>query len=295
MQEHTEIHASKPLLNCAGKILDLSSPKVMGILNLAPNSFSPTGRITTVDEALKYAELIYKQGAAIIDVGGEATNPGVYPIATEQEELDRVIPVVEALAQALPIPISVDTSKPAVMKEAILKGAGFINDIRALLHPESLPIIAKTGVPVCLMHMVYPNGKSDPEATWLAEDPIQHIIKFLQERIDQCLAAGISKKQIVIDPGVGHGNFGKTQKQNLQIIHGLEQFKTLPYPLLLGVSQKTFLGEILQIPPKERLAGSLAAATIGVMKGASIIRAHDVKETVEAIKVTWEILFNAHA
>jgi dihydropteroate synthase len=264
----------------------------MGILNVTPNSFSQVGRFTVLDKALKHAERIISEGAAIIDIGGEPTNPGVHPIISEQEELDRVIPIVEAISHELPsLPISIDTSKPNVMKEAISKGASFINDVRALRHPASLDIIAKAGVPVCLMHMLHPDGKpSENSAPDMGDNPLPAIKAFLQARIEACLAAGISVNSIVIDPGIGHGSFGKTQRQNLQIMNQLDQFKDMPFPLLIGVSRKTFIGNIIEQPVEGRLHGSLAAAAIAVAKGAAIIRAHDVRETVEAIKVVWEII-----
>jgi dihydropteroate synthase len=278
-------------LICGDKTLDLSSPQVMGILNFTPNSFSSIGRFMALDECLRYAENITNEGVGIIDVGGEPTNPGVHPITSEQEELDRVIPVVEALSKEIPIPISVDTSKANVMQEAIKHGAGFINDVRALRNPDALKVVAEANVPICLMHMCHPDGKpSKNSSPDMGDDPINAIKSFLRERIDACLAAGIKSDKIVIDPGIGHGSFGKTQQQNLQILNQLSIFKDLPYPLLLGVSQKTFIGNILGVTAEKRLAGSLAATTIGVMNGAMIIRAHDVKETVEAIKVAWEIL-----
>jgi dihydropteroate synthase len=277
-------------LTCGSYILDLSTPQVMGILNVAPHSFSSVGRFTELDEALRHAEKMQQEGAAIIDIGGEPTHPGVHPITSEQEELDRVTPIVEAISRELSIPISVDTSKPNVMKEAISKGASFINDVRALRHPGSLEVIASAGVPICLMHMLYPDGKPNEHiACELTDNPITAIQTFLQERINTCLAAGISKNNILIDPGIGHGSFGKTQQQNLQILNQLDRFQDMPFPLLVGVSRKTFIGNILDQPVEERLYGSLGATAVAVMKGASIIRTHDVKETVQAIKVVMAV------
>ncbi len=278
-------------LNCRGKTLGLSRPKVMGILNITPNSFSTVGRFLSRDEALKHAENMVQEGAAIIDIGGEPTNPGVHPVVSLQEELDRVLPIVEALAHNIPIPLSIDTSKPEVMREAIALGAGFINDVRALQHPDTLKIIAETGVPVCLMHMAFPEGKSAEQQTWLSadEDIVQHIKHYLSARIEACLAAGITRDKIVIDPGIGGGNFGKDTKQNVEILARLSEFKTLELPILVGVSRKSFIGELLNVPVEERLAGSLAAAVMAVVNGASIIRAHDVKATVDALKIVMAI------
>lgn len=259
----------------------------MGILNITPNSFSHVGRFFSCDESLKYAEQMVADGAAIIDVGGEPTNPGVHPVVSLQEELDRVLPVVEALAQRIPVPISVDTSKPEVMREVISKGASFINDVRALEIPGALEVVAKAQIPVCLMHMAFPSGKPDAESTWLLpnEDIVQHIKNYLSQRVEACLSAGIAREQIVIDPGIGGGNFGKSTAQNLQILARLDEFKSFGLPILIGASRKSFIGEVLNVPVEERLYGSLSAAVISVMNGASIIRAHDVKETVQAVKI----------
>ncbi len=261
-------------------------PQVMGILNITPNSFSSVGRFLLLDEALQYARQMVEEGAAIIDVGGEPTNPGVFPMISLQEELDRVIPVVEALARELPVPISVDTSKPEVMREAIAKGVGFINDVRGLIDPKAMQVVAETQVTVCLMHMLYPHGKPEiAEENPYGEDVVLTVKEFLQERVAACIQMGISPQQIVIDPGIGHGNFGKNLHQNLTLLGRLSEFKALNLPILVGVSRKTFIGELLNLSVEERLFGSLSAAALAVYNGASIIRAHDVKATVEAIRV----------
>lgn len=264
----------------------------MGILNITPNSFSTIGRFVSIKEALAHAEQMVIDGAAIIDVGGEPTNPGVHPVVSLQEELDRVIPVVDVLARHLPIPISVDTSKPEVMREAISHGASFINDVRALQNPGALEVIAETQVPVCLMHMAFPEGSVANNTSLETTNPdiVFTIKNFLQARIDACLNAGIAREKIVIDPGIGSGSFGKNAAQNLQLLAQLDTFKTFHLPILVGVSRKAFIGELLNLPVEERLHGSLAAAVMAVSKGASIIRAHDVKATVEAIKITTAIL-----
>ncbi len=278
--------SKKFFLNCAGKFLDLSMPHVMGILNITPNSFSAVGRFLSVDEALQHARQMVTDGAAIIDVGGEPTNPGVHPVISLQEELDRVIPVITALARELPVPISVDTSKPQVMHEAIMAGAGFINDVRALQEPGALARVEKTGVAICLMHMSFPYGLDSTAGSNPTQVcPIDSILGFLEQRITTCVSAGILRSQIVIDPGIGGGNFGKNLQQNLRLLAHLHEFKTLGAPILIGVSRKMFIGELLNLPIADRLYGSLAAASIAINNGASIIRAHDVKATVEAVKV----------
>jgi dihydropteroate synthase len=278
-------------ISCAGKYLDLSTPRVMGILNITPNSFSSIGRFLSVDQAVRYAKQMVADGAAIIDVGGEPTNPGVHPIVSLQEELERVIPVVTALVHELSVPISVDTSKPQIMREAILAGAGFINDVRALQEPGALAVVQQSGVAVCLMHMSFPYGKE----TAIPLDPlgacaVDSVSAFLRQRLEVCVSAGIPRSQIVIDPGIGGGNFGKNLQQNLRLLACLREFKKLGAPVLIGVSRKMFIGELLDLPAEERLCGSLAAASIAVNNGASIIRAHDVKATVEAVKIAAAII-----
>jgi len=273
-------------INCLGKILDLSQPQVMGILNLSPFSFAAVGRHVNLDDALRYAEQMTAEGAAIIDVGGEPSNPGVHPIISLQQELDRVIPVVEALAKRIAIPLSIDTSKAAVMREAISQGAGFINDVRALREPEALTVVAETQVPVCLMHMSFPDG-CPPAA--LANQPddtlLQEVSHFLASRVDACRKAGIRRDKILLDPGIGGGSFGKNLTGNLTLLSNLTDFASLGFPLLIGVSRKAFIGELLQVPVEDRLYGSLAAATVAVLNGANLIRAHDVKATVHAVKI----------
>lgn len=278
-------------LDCAGKLLDLSQPRVMGILNITPDSFSEVGRFMSVEPALRHVQRMVADGAAIIDIGGESTNPSVHPVASLQQELDRVIPVVEAVAREVDVPISVDTSKPEVMREAIRAGAGLINDIRGLRDPQALHVVAKSNAAVCLMHMSFPEGKSaNSPAPVSPETMINRVKIFLDERLTACTQAGIALNKIVIDPGIGHGNFGKNLSQNLALLAHLQTFSEWNVPILVGVSRKTFLGELLNLPVEERLAGSLAAAVMAVNKGASIIRAHDVKATVEAVKVAAAIL-----
>jgi len=277
-------------LNCAGKFLELSSPQIMGVLNITPNSFSSVGRFLSLEEALRHARQMVEDGATIIDVGGEPTNPGVHPVVSLQEELDRVVPVVAALASELSVPISVDTSKPEVMRAAIASGAGFINDVRGFCDPAALAVVAETGVAICIMHMSHPFGNTSglPDES-LAGDPVLAIKDFLQSRVDACLAAGVMREKITVDPGVGHGNFGKNLLQNLQIVARLSELNSLNLPILIGLSRKTFIGEILNLPSEERLYGSLGAAVLAALNGAKIIRVHDVRATVEALKVAMAI------
>lgn len=273
-------------LLCADKKLDLTTPQVMGILNVTPNSFSAVGRFVSVPDALAHARRLYAEGAAVIDVGGEPTNPGVHPVVSLQEELDRVIPVVAALSKELPIPISVDTSKLAVMCEAIAHGACIINDVRGLEASGAIELLAAARVAVVVMHMRYPYGKpSVVSSVPAAANVVQMVQDYLRQRVAACLAGGISQQHIVIDPGIGHGNFGKDLPQNLQLIAQLATFATFNLPILVGLSRKTFIGELLNLPVEERLHGSLAAAVWAVSQGASLIRTHDVRATVEALRV----------
>lgn len=272
------------LLQCGKHQLDLSSPVVMGILNTTPDSFSDggsyyqTGQLS-VDLALKRAEQMLAEGAKIIDVGGESTRPGSVPI-TEQEELDRVIPVVEALVEKLDALVSVDTSSAVVIKEAAHKKAGLINDVRALQREGALSAAATTGLPVCLMHM---QGQPvDMQSAPRYDDVIAEVSAFLQQRLTACMAAGISKERILIDPGFG---FGKTLAHNLALLRRLPELKIFNCPLLVGVSRKSMLGQLLNREVDARLPGSLALAMAAAERGAVIIRVHDVAPTVDVLTV----------
>ncbi len=267
------------LMNCAGKILDLRQPAVMGVLNVTPDSFSDGGRYTLLDTALRRADAMVAEGAAIIDVGGESTRPGAPPVSV-QEELDRVLPVVERLAQELPIPISVDTSKPEVMREAARAGAGLINDVWALRQPGALEAAAASGLPVCLMHMLGEPATMQQEPRYV--DVVTEVRAFLAERVQACMAAGIPRERILVDPGFG---FGKTLEHNLSLLRYLDSFTDMAAGVLAGVSRKSMIGLLLNAPVGERLAGSLAAAVIAAWQGAHVIRAHDVRETVQALRV----------
>ncbi len=224
-------------------------------------------------------------GAAILDIGGESTRPGAEEVSVQQE-LDRVLPVIEAIRSELDCIISIDTCKSQVMKEAVAAGADLINDIKALLDPGAVEVAAAAQVPVCLMHMQ--GQPRTMQHSPLYQDVAKEVYDFLQQRAEVCIAAGIPKSQIILDPGFG---FGKSLQHNYQLLSQLSDLLGLNYPLLVGMSRKSMIGQLLQVPPEERLAGSLACATIAVMKGARIIRVHDVKETVQAVAITCATLF----
>ena len=263
----------------AGRELDMDRCHVMGIINVTPDSFSDGGRYNSVDPALQRAREMVSAGAAFLDVGGESTRPGAAPVS-EQEELDRVCPVVEAIAKELDVVISVDTSTPSVIRESARLGAGLINDIRALEREGALEAAVASGLPVCLMHM-----KGDPE-TMQQNPEYRHVLRdvatYLMDRVRTAEAAGIPPEKILLDPGFG---FGKTLEHNLRLLAALEQLRVLGYPLLIGMSRKTMLGQITGRDIDERLPASLAVATISALKGASVIRVHDVRETVDAVRV----------
>jgi dihydropteroate synthase len=272
-------------LNCLNRVIDLSSPQVMGILNVTPDSFSDGGAYTQLDRALARAEQMVSAGAAIIDIGGESTRPGAKAV-TLQQELDRVLPVIEAVSQRLDAPVSIDTSKPTVMKDAVASGACLVNDVNALRAEGAVEMAAVLGVPVCLMHM-----QGEPRTMQHApyyNDVVDDVSNFLLQRAHACEAAGIAKSQIVIDPGFG---FGKTHEHNLTLLKQLEQLCGLGYPLLAGISRKSMIGSLLgDRPADQRLYGSVAAAVIAALKGARLLRVHDVAETVDAVKIVSAVL-----
>lgn len=266
-------------INFAGRVLDMSGCHVMGILNVTPDSFSDGGRYNTVEIALARAREMVADGAAFIDVGGESTRPGATPVSVE-EELERVCPVVEAIARDLDVVVSVDTSSPQVMAEVVKLGAGMINDVRALQRDGAPEVVASVGVPVCVMHI-----QGEPDT--MQDDPRyrnvrREVSSFLTERMRVIEKAGVRPDNIILDPGFG---FGKSPQHNLQLLASLEQLQLLGHPILVGISRKSMLGHITGRDVSERLPASLAAATISAMKGASIIRVHDVRETVDAVKV----------
>ena len=256
-------------------------PVVMGILNVTPDSFSDGGRYADRDAALRHAEAMLADGAAILDVGGESTRPGAADVS-ETEELDRVIPVIEALADLTDVPVSIDTSKPAVMQSAVSAGAAMINDVRALSGDDALATAASLGVPVCLMHMRgQPRTMQDaPEY----DDVTVEVGAFLAERRDACIAAGVPRSRILLDPGFG---FGKQHRHNIELLANLRQLAGLGQPLLVGLSRKATLGALTGRDVDDRVAASVAAALIAVMHGALIVRVHDVRETVDALTV-WD-------
>lgn len=272
-------HPKKSQLVCGSRSLDLSTTQVMGILNVTPDSFSDGGRFVRLDDALRQADAMFRAGAALIDVGGESTRPGATPVSTA-EELERVAPVVDAIAQRLDVVISVDTSNPDVMTEAARLGAGLINDVRALRQEGALAAAHATGLPVCLMHM-----KGSPEEMQRApdyEDVLGSVRFFLQEQRKRCLDVGISAERILLDPGFG---FGKTLTHNLTLFAQLEKLHDLGQPLLVGVSRKSMIGQVLQNSPHERLAGSLALAALAAQNRVQILRVHDVAETVDVVRM----------
>lgn len=261
------------------RILDLTHPQVMGILNVTPDSFSDGGHHNNLDKALQHAQLMLSAGATLIDIGGESTRPGAAEIS-EQEELDRVVPVVEALATRFEVWLSVDTSKAVVMTESARAGAHLINDIRSLQEPGALEAAAKTGLPVCLMHMQGQpqNMQQSPHY----DDLMADINQFFKHHIDRCVAAGIAKSKLLLDPGFG---FGKNLAHNYQLLARLAELHHFELPLLVGMSRKSMVGQLLNVPPQQRVIGSVACAVIAAMQGAQIVRVHDVKETVEAMHI----------
>ena len=266
-------------MNFAGKTLDLSRCHVMGILNVTPDSFSDGGRFNRPDAALQRARQMVADGASFIDVGGESTRPGAAPVSV-QEELDRVWPVVEAIHRELDVVISVDTSSPEVIRETASLGAGLINDVRSLTREGALEAAVAAEIPVSLMHMKGEPGvmQNRPEYRNL----LREVSRFLMDRVRVVEQAGIPADRILLDPGFG---FGKNLDHNLELLHSLERMKILGHPLFVGMSRKSMLGQITGREVEERLPASIAVATIAAMKGASVIRVHDVRETMDAVRV----------
>lgn len=259
--------------------LNLSHPQVMGILNVTPDSFYDGGRYNQLNQALLHAHALISAGATIIDVGGESSQPGAVEVS-EDEEIARVVPVVGALAQRFEVFISVDTSKAWVIRESAQAGVHLINDIRALQEPGALAAAAESGLPVCLMHMQGqpPTMQQAPHYNNLIAD----VNMFFERHIKRCHDAGITNQQLLLDPGFG---FGKTLAHNYQLLARLSEFHRFGLPLMVGMSRKSMIGQLLNMPPDQRIIGSVACAVIAAMKGVQIIRVHDVKETVEALRV----------
>ncbi len=267
------------------KLLEKPLPLIMGVLNTTPNSFSDGGLYIDRKQAVEHALLMLDQGADIIDIGGESTRPGAASV-TADEELERVIPVIESLLKAKPDTfISIDTNKPTVMARAISAGARMVNDVKALTEPGAMEVVANTAVMVCLMHM---RGNPDTmQKNPQYDSVVDEVKQYLSTRIHECTQAGIHRQNIIIDPGFG---FGKALDHNLLLFNKLETFKTLDTPLLMGVSRKSMIGEILDLPVEQRLTGSLACAVIAAIKGADIIRVHDVIETRQVLDVSMAII-----
>lgn len=267
------------IFDCEKHQLDLTNPHVMGIVNVTPDSFSDGGQFAATSLAVEHALQLVEQGAAILDIGGESTRPNAVPVGL-QEELDRVIPVIEALAKQVSVPLSIDTYKPAVMQAAIAAGASIVNDVRALQEEGALQVVAKSNVGVCLMHMQgMPQTMQDNPQY---DNVVNEVSAFLAARLQASIDAGIAKNRILLDPGFG---FGKTRAHNIALIQQLESFLALGQPLLVGLSRKSVLGQITGNDVDVRLYASIAASVISALKGVKILRVHDVKATVEALKV----------
>jgi dihydropteroate synthase len=256
----------------------------MGVLNITPDSFSDGGEFFSADRALARAQQMVAAGAAVIDVGGESTRPGAQPVPLT-EELHRVIPVIEALAGAVPVPVSIDTRKPQVMQAAVAAGAGLINDVNALRATGALEMAAALGVPVCLMHMqgVPQSMQDQPGYT----DVVAEVTGFLTARAQACIEAGIPRERILLDPGFG---FGKTVAHNLELLRQLGQLVATGYPVLVGLSRKSLIGKVLGLPVDKRLIPGIALAVLAVWQGAVLVRCHDVQETREAVQMCQAVM-----
>jgi dihydropteroate synthase len=262
----------------------LDSPAVMGVLNVTPDSFSDGGRYATTDVALRHAQQMAEQGAAIIDVGGESTRPGARAV-NEQEELDRVLPVIEALRRIIDLPISIDTSKPGVMRAAVAAGASIINDVYALQADGALQAAVELQQPVCLMHMQGEPRTMQKEPQY--DDVVAEVTQFLRERVAQCVQAGLGEGLIIVDPGFG---FGKRPAHNVELLAGLSRVTEIGVPVLVGLSRKSTLGKITGKDVSQLMPASIAAAVLAVQQGAQIVRAHDVAETVDALRVAAAVM-----
>ena len=271
---------TSPQLDCKGRVLKLDIPRVMGIVNVTPDSFADGGEHATVEAAIAHGLQLAEEGADILDIGGESTRPGAEDVSLE-EELRRVVPVIEALAQRVSIPVSIDTSKPEVMRAAVAAGAGMVNDVFGLRREGALEAAAELGVPVVLMHM-----QGEPrtmQANPEYDDVVGEVHRFLAERIFAAEMAGVAKANLLVDPGFG---FGKATAHNLQLLARLRRFTELGVPVLAGLSRKKSIGEITgRTDPRDRVFGSVAAHLVAAQNGAAILRVHDVAATVDALKV----------
>jgi len=266
-------------LTAHGSTLNLDFPQVMGILNVTPDSFSDGGRHNSLELAIAHAKAMVDAGATILDIGGESTRPGAAEVS-DDEELSRVVPVVEALARRFDVWLSVDTSKASVIRESAEAGAHLINDIRSLQEPGAMQAAAATGLPVCLMHM-----QGEPKTMQHAphyDDVVADVDSYFVRHIAQCRDAGIPKEKLLLDPGFG---FGKNLQHNYALLARLAEFHHFGLPLLVGMSRKSMIGQLLHVSPEQRVTGSVACAVIAAMQGAQIVRVHDVKETVQAMRI----------
>lgn len=269
--------------HCGRFQLDLTIPRVMGIVNVTPDSFSDGGKFNTTDKAIQHALTLVEEGADILDIGGESTRPGATPVPLD-EELKRVIPVIQGLRD-VGVPLSIDTYKPEVMRAAIEAGADIVNDVCALQEPNALEIVAPSQVGICLMHM---QGRPQTmQADPHYDNVVQEVAEFLASRLKAAEQAGIDRSRIVLDPGFG---FGKRTAHNLTLLNEMQAIQALGQPLLVGLSRKSVLGQVLGSNVDERLHASIAASVISVMKGANIVRVHDVKPTVDALKIVAAVM-----
>jgi dihydropteroate synthase len=278
------VSATHCILRCRGQTLDLGEPKVMGVLNVTPDSFSDGGRYASLEAAVAHGVRLAQEGAAVIDVGGESTRPGAEPVSVD-EELARVLPVIQRLRSATSVIVSIDTSKPEVMRAAAEAGAGLINDVRALRAHGALETAAASGCAVCLMHMQGQPRTMQQSPSYA--DVVAEVRAFLAERVAAARAAGLAADQILVDPGFG---FGKSMAHNLTLLRHLRQITAGDAPVLVGLSRKSLIGTLTGRTGSERIHGSIALAVLAVASGARIVRAHDVAATVDALKVTAAVI-----
>ncbi len=268
-------------LDCAGRALVLDRPRIAGIVNVTPDSFSDGGKYLDPESAIAHGLKLAEDGADLLDIGGESTRPGADAVSID-EEIARIVPVIEALARQTSLPIAIDTSKPEVMRATIAAGAGMINDVRALRGDGALDAAADLKVPVCLMHMLGEPRTMQDDPHY--DDVVSDVRRFLTDRIFACEMSGIDKNKLVVDPGFG---FGKTLEHNLTLLRALDQFAALGVPTMVGLSRKSMIGTLTGAALNDRVAGSVAAALIAVQKGAAIVRVHDVAATRDALTV-WQ-------